>query len=295
MSIVYFLHIVTNHNANFIFEEKVVEIKLINEYSFQWYQFIIVFFSTIFQILFVSITSYFIYAAFKNFSTCECRNIDFQCRNDFDKLLMWNLNDDVVFITNFDVFVLKTIIIVVWNTKILCIFSFVQIVFAKSFENLRILFFLIMLISSMRKLIFLEINIFENAFSISKKSFDKFYEWEQRKLFFRKKKLFSLFNDLIFRKNEIISLFFIKTFCLNILIVTKMLIVDADSNLNDDVSSNVDNWKISIDDEIFFFIIDFETTFFRELFNTCFRIDILSYYFSSLFSNISNEIARYVT
>jgi hypothetical protein len=34
---------------------------------------------------------------------------------------------------------------------------------------------------------------------------------------------------------------------------------------------------------------------FSELFNTCFHIDILSYYFSSLFSNICNEIARYVT
>jgi hypothetical protein len=81
--------------------------------------------STIFQIFFVLITSYFIYAVFKNSSTCECRNIIFECRNDFDKLLMWNLNNDVVFITNFDIFVLKTIIIVVWNTKILVIFSFI--------------------------------------------------------------------------------------------------------------------------------------------------------------------------
>ncbi len=251
--------------------------------------------STIFQIFFVSITSYFIYAAFKNFSACECRNIILQCKNDFDKLLMWNLNDDVVFITNFDVFVLKTIIIVVWNTKILVIFSFVQVVFAKSFESLRTLFFLTMLILLMRELIFFEINTFKNAFSVSKRSFDKFDEWEQRKLFFRKRKLFFLFNDLIFRKNEIIFLFFIETFCFDISIVTKMLIFDVDSNSDDDVLSNVDSWKISIDDEIFFFIIDFETTFFRELFNTCFRIDILSYCFSSLFSNICNEIARYVT
>ncbi len=251
--------------------------------------------STIFQIFFVSITSYFIYAIFKNLSTCECRNIILQCRDDFDKLLMWNLDDDVVFITNFDAFVLKTIIIAVWNTRILVIFSLVQVVFAKFLEDFRIFFFLTMLISSMRKLIFLEINTFKNAFSVSRRSFNKFDEWEQRKLFFRKEKLFSLFNDLIFRKSEIISLFFIETFCLDISIVTKMLIVDADSNSDDDVSSNIDNWKVSINDEIFFFIIDFETTFFRELFNTCFRIDILSYYFSSLFSNICNEIARYVT
>ncbi len=174
-------------------------------------------------------------------------------------------------------------------------FSLIQIVFAKSFEDFRILFFLTMLISSMRELIFLEINTFKSAFSISKRSFDKFDEWKQRKLFFRKKKLFSFFNDLIFRENEIIFLFFIETFCLDISIVTKRLIVDADSDSDDDVSSNVDNWKVSIDDEISFFIIDFETTFFRELFNTCFRIDILSYYFSSLFSNICSEIARYVT
>jgi hypothetical protein len=87
----------------------------------------------------------------------------------------------------------------------------------------------------MRKLIFLEISTFKNAFSISKRSFDKFDEWKQRKLFFRKRKLFSLFNDLIFQKNEIISLFFIETFCLDISIVTKMLIVDADSNSDDDV------------------------------------------------------------
>jgi hypothetical protein len=70
---------------------------------------------------------------------------------------------------------------------------------------------------------------------------------------FEKKILFFLFNDLTFWKNEIIFLFFIETFCLDISIVTKMLIVDADSNSDDDVSSNVDNWKVSIDDEIFFF------------------------------------------
>jgi hypothetical protein len=156
---------------------------------------------------------------------------------------MWNLNDDVVFITNSDVFVLKMIIIVVWNTRILYIFSFVQIVFAKSFEDFRTLFFLKILISSMRKSIFFEINTFKNAFLISKKSFNKFDEWEQNKLFFQKKNLFSLFNNLIFQKNEIISLFFIKTFRFDISIVTKMLIVDADSNSNDDVSSNVRSWK----------------------------------------------------
>jgi hypothetical protein len=42
LSIIYFLQIVTNHNASFIFEEKIVWIRFINEYSFQWYQLIIV-------------------------------------------------------------------------------------------------------------------------------------------------------------------------------------------------------------------------------------------------------------
>ncbi len=154
---------------------------------------------------------------------------------------MWNLNNDVVFISNFDVFILKTIIIAVWNTRILVIFSLIQIVFAKSFEGLRILFFLTMLISWMRELIFLEISTFKNAFLVSRRSFDIFDEWKQRKVFFRKEKLFSLFNDLTFRKSEIIFLFFIETFRLDISTVTKMLIVDVDSNLNDNVSSNVNN------------------------------------------------------
>jgi hypothetical protein len=44
LNIIYFLQIVTNHNASFILEEKIVEIRFINEYSFQWYQLIIVFF-----------------------------------------------------------------------------------------------------------------------------------------------------------------------------------------------------------------------------------------------------------
>jgi hypothetical protein len=73
-------------------------------------------------------------------------------------------------------------------------------------------FFLTMLISLMRNLIFFEINTFKNAFLISKKSFDKFNEWEQRKLFFWKKKSFSLFNYLIFSKNEVIFCFSLRHF-----------------------------------------------------------------------------------
>jgi hypothetical protein len=144
----------------------------------------------IFHVFFASITSYFIWATFINFSTCECRNIILQCRDDFDKLLMWNLNDEIVFIISFDVFVLKTIINVVWNTRIFFIFSLIQIVFAKSFEDFRTRFFWTMLITFIRKLIFFDINTFNEAFSVSRSLFDNFDEWEQRKLFFRKKKLF---------------------------------------------------------------------------------------------------------
>jgi hypothetical protein len=114
-----------------------------------------------------------------------------------------------------------------------------------------------------------------------------------KEIFFREEVLLSLFNDWFFRKRLIIFLFegFFREKNFDISIATKILI---DVNLNDDVSSNVNNWNL-MDDEISFFIIDFETTFFQRLFNTCFRINILSYCFSSLFSNICNEIARYVT
>jgi hypothetical protein len=111
---------------------------------------------------------------------------------------------------------------------------------------------------------------------------------------FEKKSYFFLFNNLFFREKKIISLFFIETFRLDISIVTKMLIVKFDSNSNDDVSSNVNNSDF-FNDEIFFFIIDFETTVFLKLFRTNFRIEILSYYFSSLSLNICMKIARYVT
>ncbi len=110
---------------------------------------------------------------------------------------------------------------------------------------------------------------------------------------FEKKNYFLCLIICFFEKKKIISLFFIETFRLDISIVTKMLIVKFDSNSDDDVSSNVNNWDF-FDDDIFFFIIDFETTFFLKLFRTNFRIEILSYCFSSLFSNICMKIARYV-
>jgi O-antigen ligase len=161
----------------------------------------------IFHVFFVFITSYFIYAAFINSSACECRNITLQCRNDFDKLLMWNLNDDVVFISSSVAFLLKTIINAVWNTKIFFIFSLIQVVFAKSFEDFRTRFSWTMLATFIRKLIFFDVNTFSEAFSVSKNSFDSFDEFEQRKSFFREEILFSLFNDWFFREKLIISLF----------------------------------------------------------------------------------------
>jgi hypothetical protein len=81
--------------------------------------------------------------------------------------------------------------------------------------------------------------------------------------FFEKKNYF-LCLIICFLKKKIISLFFIETSRLDISIVTKMLIVNSDLNSNDDVSSNVNNWDF-FDDEISFFIIDFETTFFLKL------------------------------
>ncbi len=206
---------------------------------------------------------------------------------------MWNLDDDVVFILNSVAFVLKTIINVVWNTRIFFIFSRIQVVFAKSFEDFRTRFSWTMLATFIRELIFLDVNTFSEAFSVSKSSFDNFDEFEQRKFFFRKEILFSLFNDWFFQKRLIISLSEVsfRKRNLDISTATKLLI-DADSD--DDVSSDVNSWD-SFDDEIFFFIIDFETTFSLELFRTNFRIEILSYCFSSLSSNICMRIARYVT
>jgi hypothetical protein len=115
---------------------------------------------------------------------------------------MWNLDNDVVFISNFVAFVLKTIINVVWNTKIFFIFSLIKIVFAKSFEDFRTRFFWTMLITFIRELISFDVNTFNETFSILKNSFDNFDEFEQKKLFFRKRILFFLFNDLFFRKKK---------------------------------------------------------------------------------------------
>jgi hypothetical protein len=75
-------------------------------------------------------------------------------------------------------------------------------------------------------------------------NFEKFIRWLRsiwtKKIFFRKEILFSLFNDWSFRERLIISLFKIsfRERNLDISIAIKLLI---DVDLNDDVSSNVNN------------------------------------------------------
>jgi hypothetical protein len=97
-----------------------------------------------------------------------------------------------------------------------------------------------MLTTFIRKSISFDVNKFNETFSISKISFDNFDEFEQKKLFFRKKMLFFLFNDWFFRENLIISLFevFFRKRNFDISITIKMLI---DVDLNDDVSFDINN------------------------------------------------------
>ncbi len=103
-----------------------------------------------------------------------------------------------------------------------------------------------------------------------------------KKIIFSKIIYFLCLIICFLEKKKSFILFFIETFHFDISIITKLLI---DFNLNDDISLNVNNWNF-FDNEIFFFIIDFETTFFLKLFRTNFRIEILSYCFLSLFLNI---------
>jgi hypothetical protein len=123
---------------------------------------------------------------------------------------MWNLNDDVIFILNFVAFVLKTIINAVWNTKIFFIFSLIQVVFAKFLEDFRTRFFWTMLITFIRELIFFDVNTFNEAFSVSKSSFDNFDEFEQRKFFFWKRNIIFFVQWLIFSRK--INHFFVWSF-----------------------------------------------------------------------------------
>jgi hypothetical protein len=294
LNIIYFLQIVTNHNTSFILEEKIVRIRFISEYSFQWYQFIIVSLIDDLSRSFRLNNVVFHLRNFQKFFNMRMSQHNSSMQRRFRQIADVKFRRRCRFYYEFWRFRIESdhhCCVKYENSRYFFVCSSrVRKIFRRSSNS-----FLLDNVDHINaRVISFEISTFKNAFSVSKRSFDKFDEWKQRKLFFRKEKLFSLFNDLIFRKNEITFLFFIETFRLDISIVTKMLIVDADSSSNDDVSSDVNNWKISIDDEISFFIVDFETIFFRELFNTCFRIDILSYCFSSLFSNICNEIARYV-
>jgi hypothetical protein len=119
---------------------------------------------------------------------------------------MWNLNNDVIFISNFDVFVLKMIIIVVWNMKFSSFFVHSNRVHKFFWEFSNSFFHATILISFIREFIFFDVNTFNKTFFISKNSFDNFDKFKQRELFFWKEMLFSLFNDWFFRERLIISL-----------------------------------------------------------------------------------------
>jgi hypothetical protein len=71
LNIIYFLQIITNHNTSFIFKEKIVRIRFINEYSFQWYQFIIVSFINEFSRLFRFNNVVFYLRNFQNFFSMQ--------------------------------------------------------------------------------------------------------------------------------------------------------------------------------------------------------------------------------
>jgi hypothetical protein len=71
----------------------------------------------------------------------------------------------------------------------------IQIMFVKFLEDFWTRFFWTMLITFIRKLIFFDVNMFSEAFSILKNSFDNFDEFEQKEFFFREEMLFSLFNN----------------------------------------------------------------------------------------------------
>ncbi len=67
-----------------------------------------------------------------------------------------------------------------------------------------------MLITFIRKLIFFDVNTFNETFFIFKNLFDKFDEFEQKKIFFRKEMLF--FYSIINFFEKIKSFFCLKIF-----------------------------------------------------------------------------------
>jgi hypothetical protein len=199
LSIIYFLQIVTNHNASFILEEKVVEIRFINEYSFQWYQLIIVSFVD-------------------NFSNSfRFNNVVFHLRN-FQKSFSMRMSQHNSSMQRW----FRQIVDVKFRRRCRLYYEFWRFRIEDDhhccvkYENSRYFFacssrvrkifrkssnsFFLDDVDFLRKLIFFEINTFKSAFSVSKRSFDKFVEWEQRKLFFRKKNYFLCLMIWFFEK-----------------------------------------------------------------------------------------------
>jgi hypothetical protein len=177
-------------------------IRFINEYLFQWYQFIIVSFIDDFSRFFRFNNVVFHLRSFYKFFSMRMSQHNSSMKRRFWQIADVKFKRRCRFYFEFYRFRIE-------NDHQCCVKyeNFLHF-FADSnrvrkiFRRFSNSFFLTMLISSMRKLIFFEINTFKNAFSSSKNSFDNFDEWEQRKLFFRKEKLFSLFNDLSFRKKK---------------------------------------------------------------------------------------------
>jgi hypothetical protein len=118
----------------------------------------------------------------------------------------------------------------------------VQVAFAN--RCLRIYLSSIMLITSIREFICLEMNIFNEVFFVFEKFFDIFEIYEQRKFFF-KKNVYFLFIDWFFRKRLIVFLFwkdFVqKIFLEKILIATNVFVKLEINSLN--MKSNSLNMK----------------------------------------------------
>ncbi len=101
-----------------------------------------------------------------------------------------------------------------------------------------------------------------NSMNLNKKIFS----FEKKCYFF-----YSMINFFEKIKSFLCLKFFFREKNLDISTATKLLI---NVDLNDNVSSNINSCDF-FDDEILFFIIDFEITFSLKIFNTCFRFVIL--------------------
>jgi hypothetical protein len=190
-----FLQIVANHNASFIFEEKIVRIKFINEYSFQWYQFIIVSFIDDFSRFFRFNNVVFHLRNFCKFFSMRMSQHNSSMKRQFRQIIDVKFKRRYYFYFEFSRFRIENDHQCCVKYKIFFHFFADSSRVSKSFKDFQTRFSWTMLITFIRKLIFFDVNTFNEAFSISKSSFDNFDEFEQRKLFFEKEILFFLFND----------------------------------------------------------------------------------------------------